>query len=86
MTTTAMVFGMLPVALGFGSGGGSRAPMAITVIGGLLTSMLLTLVIVPVVYTLIDDLGGLKVPARLPGFRRQPRSEPVLGEAGTGEA
>jgi HAE1 family hydrophobic/amphiphilic exporter-1 len=86
MTTTAMVFGMLPVALGFGSGGGSRAPMAITVIGGLLTSMLLTLVIVPVVYTLIDDLGGLKVPAWVPGIRRQPRTEPALGEVGTGEA
>ena len=91
MTTTAMVFGMLPVAMGFGSGGGSRAPMAITVIGGLLTSMLLTLVIVPVVYTLIDDLGGLKVPAWIPRFGRQARpaaaqpAVPLHGEAGMGE-
>jgi hypothetical protein len=53
MTTFAMIFGMLPVAL-FGSE--SRAPMAVTVIGGLTTSTILTLVVVPVVYTLLDDL------------------------------
>jgi len=85
MTTAAMVFGMLPVALGLGSGGGSRAPMAITVIGGLLTSTLLTLVVVPVVYTLLDDLGGLKVFAWVPGLRREPRHGPALGEAGPGK-
>ncbi len=55
MTTSAMVFGMLPLALGFGSGGEMRAPMARAVIGGLITSTLLTLVVVPVVYTLLDD-------------------------------
>ncbi|MEW6249986.1 MAG: efflux RND transporter permease subunit [Planctomycetota bacterium] len=53
MTTLAMIFGMLPIAL-FGSE--TRAPMAVTVIGGLTTSTLLTLVVVPVVYTLLDDL------------------------------
>jgi len=53
MTTAAMVFGMLPVALALSEGGETRAPMAITVIGGLLTSMLLTLVVVPVVYSLL---------------------------------
>jgi HAE1 family hydrophobic/amphiphilic exporter-1 len=53
MTTFAMIFGMLPVAL---LGSESRAPMAVTVIGGLTTSTLLTLVVVPVVYTLLDDL------------------------------
>jgi hydrophobic/amphiphilic exporter-1 (mainly G- bacteria), HAE1 family len=56
MTTAAMVFGMLPTALKIGEGSESRAPMAIAVIGGLVTSTLLTLVVVPVVYTLIDDL------------------------------
>ncbi len=56
MTTAAMVFGMLPTALKLGEGSESRAPMAIAVIGGLITSTLLTLVVVPVVYTLIDDL------------------------------
>jgi len=58
MTTSAMVFGMLPLALGFGSGGEMRAPMARAVIGGLMTSTLLTLIVVPVVYTLLDDLAA----------------------------
>jgi len=57
MTTAAMVFGMLPIALGIGKGAEMRAPMAIAVIGGLLSSMFLTLVMVPVVYTIFDDLG-----------------------------
>ena len=56
MTTAAMVFGMLPTALKLGEGAESRAPMAIAVIGGLVTSTLLTLVVVPVVYTIIDDV------------------------------
>ncbi len=57
MTTAAMVFGMLPVALGLGEGGEMRSPMAICVIGGLITSTLLTLLVVPVVYTLLDGLS-----------------------------
>jgi HAE1 family hydrophobic/amphiphilic exporter-1 len=56
MTTAAMVFGMLPTALKIGEGSEQRAPMAIAVIGGLITSTLLTLVVIPVVYTLVDDL------------------------------
>ncbi|MFA5074310.1 MAG: efflux RND transporter permease subunit, partial [Nitrospirota bacterium] len=55
MTTTAMVFGMLPTAFKIGEGSESRAPMAIAVIGRLITSTLLTLVVVPVVYTIVDD-------------------------------
>ncbi len=51
-----MVFGMLPTALKLGEGAETRAPMAIAVIGGLITSTLLTLVVIPVVYTLVDDL------------------------------
>ena len=58
MTTFAMVFGMLPVALGMGEGSESRAPMGIAVIGGLLTSLFLTLVIVPAAYDLFDDWQG----------------------------
>jgi len=54
-----MVFGMLPTALKMGEGAESRAPMAIAVIGGLITSTLLTLVVIPVVYTLVDDLENL---------------------------
>lgn len=57
MTTLAMIFGMLPIALAMGEGGGFRAPMARAVIGGLITSTLLTLVVVPVAYTYFDDLG-----------------------------
>jgi HAE1 family hydrophobic/amphiphilic exporter-1 len=56
MTTLAMIFGMLPLALGIGAGGEMRAPMARAVIGGLITSTMLTLLVVPVVYTLLDDL------------------------------
>jgi len=61
MTTAAMIFGMLPVALALGEGGEMRAPMAVCVIGGLITSTLLTLVIVPVVYTLFDGLANSRV-------------------------
>jgi hydrophobic/amphiphilic exporter-1 (mainly G- bacteria), HAE1 family len=58
MTTLAMIFGMLPTALALGAGAEFRAPMAHAVIGGLITSTLLTLVVVPVVYTYLDDFGA----------------------------
>jgi HAE1 family hydrophobic/amphiphilic exporter-1 len=58
MTTLAMIFGMLPIAFALGEGGGFRAPMARAVIGGLITSTLLTLLVVPVAYTYFDDIGG----------------------------
>jgi len=57
MTTTAMIFGMLPLAFEIGAGSEMRAPMARAVIGGLITSTLLTLIMVPVVYTFFDDWG-----------------------------
>jgi HAE1 family hydrophobic/amphiphilic exporter-1 len=57
MTTLAMIFGMLPLALALGAGAEMRAPMARAVIGGLITSTFLTLLVVPVVYTLLDDFG-----------------------------
>ena len=56
MTTVAMVAGMLPVATGFGGDEAFRGPMAIAVIGGLITSTALTLVVVPAAFTLIDDI------------------------------
>lgn len=56
MTTAAMVFGMLPVAISSGYGAEMRAPMATAVIGGLIVSTVLTLVVVPVIYTLLDDV------------------------------
>ena len=54
MTTLCTLLGFMPLAIGWGDGNEVRAPMAITVIGGLLISTLLTLVVVPVVYTLLD--------------------------------
>ena len=58
MTTIAMVFAMLPLALADGLGSETKAPMAISIIGGLLSSMILTLLIVPVIYRLISPLDG----------------------------
>lgn len=57
MTTLAMAAGMLPVALGLGADVGFRAPMAVTVIGGLMTSTALSLLLVPVVFSYVDDLN-----------------------------
>ena len=56
MTTFAMIFGMIPVALGLGEGAGFKAPMGRAIIGGLISSTALTLVIIPVVYTIFDDI------------------------------
>jgi HAE1 family hydrophobic/amphiphilic exporter-1 len=57
MTTLAMVFGMVPLALGLAEGSEQRAPMGQAVIGGIITSSILTLVVVPVIYTWLDDLA-----------------------------
>ncbi|MFH1894153.1 MAG: efflux RND transporter permease subunit [Candidatus Zixiibacteriota bacterium] len=57
MTTASMVFGVLPLALGLGPGAELRAPIARVVIGGLISSTALTLVVVPVVYTIFDDIA-----------------------------
>jgi multidrug efflux pump subunit AcrB len=56
MTTIAMGAGMLPLALGWSGDPSFRAPMAIAVIGGLITSTLLSLLVVPAVFTYVDDL------------------------------
>jgi hydrophobic/amphiphilic exporter-1 (mainly G- bacteria), HAE1 family len=58
MTTVSMIFGMLPLALALGAGAEARAPMARAVIGGLITSTVLTLFVVPVMYTFLDDAGA----------------------------
>ena len=57
MTTLAMVFGMVPLALGMSEGSEQRAPMGQAVIGGIITSSILTLVVVPVIYTWLDDFA-----------------------------
>jgi multidrug efflux pump subunit AcrB len=58
MTAFSTIAGILPVAIGFGAGAESRRPMGVAVVGGMLTSTFLTLVIIPVVYTLFTDLGA----------------------------
>ena len=58
MTTLAMAAGMMPIALGFSGDSSFRAPMAIAVIGGLITSTLLSLIVIPAAFTVLDDLGG----------------------------
>jgi multidrug efflux pump subunit AcrB len=80
MTTIAMGAGMLPLALGYGADPSFRAPMAIAVIGGLITSTLLSLLVVPAVYTYVDDAKERL--ARL--VKRRPAGEAVNGEAAAG--
>ncbi len=58
MTTVAMVAGMLPTALGLGAGSEFRRPMAVAVIGGLVSSTVLSLVLVPVIYLFVDRFEG----------------------------
>ncbi|MBP7566498.1 MAG: efflux RND transporter permease subunit, partial [Burkholderiaceae bacterium] len=72
MTTLAMIFGMVPLAFAISEGSEQRSPMGQAVIGGVITSSLLTLVVVPVVYCYLDDLAAwlrrrLRGPARQPG-------------------
>jgi predicted RND superfamily exporter protein len=59
MTTIAMAAGMMPSALAFGAGGEFRSPMALAVIGGLVFSTVLSLVFVPAMFMMMDDLGSL---------------------------
>jgi multidrug efflux pump subunit AcrB len=62
MTTGSTILGMLPIALGWGAGAELRQPMAVAIIGGLITSSVLSLIVVPVLYTLIEDLRLLIFP------------------------
>jgi HAE1 family hydrophobic/amphiphilic exporter-1 len=64
MTTVMLVFGMVPIALGRGPGSGSRGSIARVIIGGQSLSLLITLLITPVAYSLFDDLG-VWLPARV---------------------
>ncbi|WP_460448027.1 efflux RND transporter permease subunit [Alsobacter sp. SYSU BS001988] len=84
MTTIAMAAGMVPSALGIGDGGEFRSPMAIAVIGGLVVSTLLSLVFVPAVYLVMDDVGRFFRWAlgRFVGERDEPeQASPVPGPA-----
>ncbi|MEN0042490.1 MAG: efflux RND transporter permease subunit [Pseudomonadota bacterium] len=78
MTTLTTALGLLPMALGFGEGAEVRTPMAITVIGGLVTSTLLTLVVIPVVYDLLDRE---KTPAPAPEPQMAPGSDTAVASS-----
>jgi hydrophobe/amphiphile efflux-1 (HAE1) family protein len=93
MTTLAMAAGMIPAALAVGAGGEFRSPMAISVIGGLVVSTLLTLVFVPAFFLVMDDFGNLlgRVFGRFVSDKKQPdkphgSAPPPKGHAGPGGA
>jgi HAE1 family hydrophobic/amphiphilic exporter-1 len=74
MTTLALVFGMLPLALGAGPGAEERRAVAVVVIGGQTLSLLLTLLVTPVAYSFFDDLAAL--------FRRRSRNRDTTPASG----
>ncbi|HZT08234.1 MAG TPA: efflux RND transporter permease subunit [Chloroflexota bacterium] len=88
MTSCTMLFGMLPLAFKSESGAESRAPMAVVVIGAILTSTLLAVIVLPAVYTLFDDLQSLlaRRPAMVPTTAPTPAPvpEPVLAASDVG--
>ena len=84
MTTMSLILGMTPVALGLGAGGSFRAPMAIAVIGGLITSTLLTLIVVPTFYYLLESAQARlrrRAPAQQPAPMPEPAPEPAPAPA-----
>lgn len=86
MTALSTIAGMIPVTLGLGEGAETRAPMGTAIVGGMLTSTLLTLVVVPVAYSLLDDLGAVLLRLVRPAHSRpEPQraapAEPVAAEA-----
>ena len=99
MTTLATIFGILPIAVGLGAGAESRKPLGMAVVGGMVFSTLLTLVVVPVVYTLLARFAGdprrvvapedVAVAGRAPGAlpaHASARSIDVAGAPATGGA
>jgi len=85
MTTFAMVFGMIPLALAIGAGAEQRAPMARAVIGGLITSTFLTLFVVPVMYTLLDDAAAWLLSRRRSAHHAPPSRDPAVTDAAFGD-
>ena len=64
LATSAMIMGMMPIAIGIGEGVETRSPMALATIGGLITSLLLTLIVIPVAYDLFDELKERYFPGK----------------------
>jgi HAE1 family hydrophobic/amphiphilic exporter-1 len=88
MTTIAMSAGMVPSALGVGEGGEFRSPMAIAVIGGIIVSTVLSLVVVPSFFLIMDDLSRLlgKIFGRIIGKKEEEQVPPSAEELGTAVA
>lgn len=86
MNTLAMIAGMVPTALGLGEGAAFRKPMSIAVIGGLVSSTLLSLVLVPAAYEFVDDVERW-LKARLSGLvtARSPGDDAPIIEAAPGK-
>jgi multidrug efflux pump subunit AcrB len=87
MTTAAMIGGMTPLALGLGEGGETQAPMGRAIIGGVITSTLLTLVVVPVLYTYLDRWAEYRKAKRLArAARLAPSDSDAVPEPARGPA
>ena len=86
MTTLAMMAGMLPTALGIGEGSEFRQPMAVAVIGGLITSTVLSLVLVPVVYEFVDDFEAWLTPKLRPADHAEGAAGRAVAGDGDGRA
>jgi len=85
MTAFSTVAGVIPVAMGLGSGAETRSPMGIAIVGGMLTPTVLTLIVVPIVYSLLDDLAGWlrKVFVRRPSQAVSPVAAAISPESQT---
>jgi multidrug efflux pump subunit AcrB len=77
MTSFTLILGILPIAIGFGAGAESRRPMGVAILGGMLSSTFLTLVIIPVVYTLMSDLTA--------SLRRKPKLQLIPQPSASGK-
>ena len=84
MTTIAMAAGMMPSALAFGAGGEFRSPMALAVIGGLVFSTMLSLVFVPAMFMMMDDLGALIWHFGKKLVANHGESDPLPGQSSSG--
>jgi len=81
MTSFATIFGILPIAIGLGAGGESRRPLGLVVVGGVLFSTFLTLIIVPVVYTLLSRFTSVKKVSEEQLEEKESRVSPSVGFA-----
>jgi Cu/Ag efflux pump CusA len=72
MTSMATIMGILPIAIGFGAAGESRRPLGVVAVGGMVTSTLLTLFVIPAMYSLLMDLGQALRRRRVPEMESDP--------------